>query len=115
MLPQSWAGRWVSARTLVGEVLLVVDDAVTVGEGPALDVLPRDAHVIALEKQSAPCKLLGEGPVDLLATLNHSGALPGESSTIIDRRRVSHGSRGEWRDDRQEASATAAEERAVSS
>ena len=52
---------------LLAKLLLVMDDAVAVREGATLDVLARDAHVVALEEEGAPCKLLSERPVDGLA------------------------------------------------
>ena len=53
---------------LVSEGLLVVHDAVAVGEGAAFDVLAGDADVIALEEKCAPSELLCKCPVDALAT-----------------------------------------------
>ena len=46
--------------SLVPKRLLVVYDAMTVREGATLDVLTRDAHVIALQQQGAPRKLLSD-------------------------------------------------------
>ena len=65
-----WA-KVAQRAVLVAQVLLVVDDAVAVGEGPSLDVLPRDAHVVALEQQRRPRQLLAQRPIDALATLDH--------------------------------------------
>jgi hypothetical protein len=53
---------------------LVVHDAVAVREGATLNVLARDAHVVALKEESSPRKLLGERPIDALAAADHLGA-----------------------------------------
>lgn len=65
-------GRDVLERCMhTPELLLVMDNAVTVRECPALHVLPRDAHVVALREQRAPGELLRQRPVDTLASLDH--------------------------------------------
>mmetsp|Transcript_48628 Transcript_48628/g.103706 ORF Transcript_48628/g.103706 Transcript_48628/m.103706 type:complete len:521 (-) Transcript_48628:1040-2602(-) len=75
-------------RVLPGPVDLVVYDRVPVREGASLDVLPRDADMVALEQQRGPRQLLAEGPVDALARVDHLAAVHVELTHLLMRLEV---------------------------
>mmetsp|Transcript_5283 Transcript_5283/g.16144 ORF Transcript_5283/g.16144 Transcript_5283/m.16144 type:complete len:212 (+) Transcript_5283:115-750(+) len=59
---------------LVAPVDLVMQNAVAVGKGAPLDILPRNADVVPFNEERRPRKLFAERPVDAFARLHHGRA-----------------------------------------